>query len=57
MTETKKTTSASGLESAPLEIQIAVDLIQVLEENDLPLEPTIKALEIVLKDFKNKRKE
>jgi len=57
MTETKKTTSTSGLESAPLEIKIAVDLIQVLEENDLPLEPTIKALEIVLKDFKNKRKE
>ena len=55
MTDTKKTNSTTGLESAPLEIKIAVDLIQVLEENNLPLEPTIKALEIVLKDFKNKR--
>jgi len=55
MTEIEKSTTKNSLENAPLEIKIAVDLIQVLEENDLPLEPTIKALEIVLKDFKNKR--
>ena len=51
-----KETAETGLESAPLEVKIAVDLIQLLEENNLPLEPTIKALEIVLKDFKNKQK-
>lgn len=45
-----------GLKAAPLEVKIAVDLIQLLEENKLPLEPTIKALEIVLKDFKKKQK-
>ncbi|MEL0628901.1 YbaM family protein [Psychromonas aquatilis] len=47
--------AASSLEDAPLEIKLAVDLIQLLEENDFPLETTINALEIVLKDFKNKR--
>jgi len=45
----------SGLVSAPLEIKLAVDLIQLLEENNLPLEATIKALEITLRDFKNKQ--
>jgi len=55
MTDTNKTASTTGLENAPLEIKIAIDLIQLLEESDLPLESTIQALEIVLKDFKNKR--
>jgi len=55
MTDTKNTVSTTGLENAPLEIKIAVDLIQLLEESDLPIESTIQALEIVLKDFKNKR--
>jgi len=55
MTDTKNTASTTGLENAPLEIKIAVDLIQLLEESDLPIESTIQALEIVLKDFKNKR--
>ncbi|MBB1273783.1 DUF2496 domain-containing protein [Psychromonas sp. SR45-3] len=45
----------SGLVSAPLEIKLAVDLIQLLEDNNLPLEATIKALEITLRDFKNKQ--
>lgn len=54
MTETKKAT-VTGLASAPLEIKLAVDLIQLLEENNFELEITIKALEIVLNDFKNKR--
>ena len=54
MTNTQKET-LSGLEAAPNEIKLAVDLIQLLEENELPLETTIQALEIVLADFKNKR--
>ena len=45
----------TGLETAPQEIKLAVDLIQLLEENELELETTIQALEIVLADFKNKR--
>lgn len=54
MTEIKKET-LTGLASAPLEIKLAVDLIQLLEENEIELEITIKALEIVLTDFKKKR--
>jgi len=45
----------TGLATAPEEIKLAVDLIQLLEENELELETTIQALEIVLADFKNKR--
>lgn len=52
---TQTATTTTGLASAPLEIKLAVDLIQLLEENDLPHEQTIKALEIVLQDFKNKQ--
>lgn len=48
--------SVTGLASAPLEIKLAVDLIQLLEDNDLPHEQIIEALEIVLQDFKNKQK-
>ena len=55
MTNSQKET-LSALETAPNEIKLAVDLIQLLEENELPLETTIQALEIVLNDFKNKRK-
>jgi len=50
-----KSSTDIGLASAPLEIKLAVDLIQLLEENDLPLDATIKALEITLRDFKNKQ--
>ena len=49
-------TSDIGLASAPLSVKIAVDLIQLLEDNQLPLDDTIAALEIVLKDFKRKNK-
>jgi len=49
--------ATTGLAAAPLSIKIAVDLIQLLEENQLPLDDTISALEIVLKDFKKKRRE
>jgi len=55
MTEMNKQPEV-GLESAPEEIKLAVDLIQLLEENNIELETTIQALEIVLTDFKNKRK-
>jgi len=43
------------LADAPIEIKLAVDLIQLLEDTDVELETTISALEIALKDFKNKR--
>jgi hypothetical protein len=52
----RKNEQSTGLETAPEEIKLAVDLIQLLEENELELETTIQALEIVLADFKNKRK-
>ena len=45
----------NSLETAPEEIKLAVDLIQLLEGNELELETTIQALEITLADFKNKR--
>ncbi len=53
----EKNSSDLGLASAPLEIKLAVDLIQLLEQNDLPLDATIKALEITLRDFKNKQRQ
>ncbi|MEG3755162.1 DUF2496 domain-containing protein [Psychromonas arctica] len=45
------------LADAPIEIKLAVDLIQLLEDTDVELETTISALEIALKDFKNKRRQ
>ncbi|WP_240923570.1 DUF2496 domain-containing protein [Psychromonas sp. SA13A] len=57
MNEKDKHSTDLGLASAPLEIKLAVDLIQLLEENDLPLDATIKALEITLRDFKNKQRQ
>lgn len=47
--------SITGVASAPADIQLAVDLIQLLEENNIELETVISALEITLTDFKNKR--
>lgn len=49
------TEMTSSLANAPIEIKLAVDLIQLLEETDVELETTISALEIALKDFKKKR--
>jgi len=43
-----------GLETAPNEIKLAVDLIYLLESNEVDTITAIKALEIVLNDFKNK---
>jgi len=43
------------LTGAPQSIQLAVDLIQLLEENQIDNQVVLDALEIVLKDFKNKQ--
>ncbi|TEW56082.1 DUF2496 domain-containing protein [Psychromonas sp. RZ22] len=56
MTNKQPTNTAStALDKAPLEIKLAVDLIQLLEESKIDIEITIKALEITLQDFKNKQ--
>lgn len=46
---------ATSLKNAPQSVQIAVDLIQLLEENKIENNIVIEALEIVLADFKRKR--
>jgi len=46
----------SLLANAPQSVQLAVDLIQLLEENQIDKQVVVDALEIVLKDFKNKQK-
>ncbi|MCW8994238.1 MAG: YbaM family protein, partial [Psychromonas sp.] len=40
-----------NLSDAPAAVQLAVDLIQLLEENQIEAKLAIEALEIVLKDF------
>jgi len=45
----------TGLAEAPQSVQLAVDLIQLLEDNQIQTEVAIDALKIVLNDFKNKR--
>ncbi|WP_413693028.1 DUF2496 domain-containing protein [Psychromonas sp. KJ10-2] len=53
---TKEVTQTTPpLADAPIEIKLAVDLIQLLEDTDVELETTIAALEIALTDFKKKR--
>ncbi len=42
------------LSQAPPEIQLAVDLIYLLEEHQLPPELVLKALAIVQQDFQRK---
>ena len=44
----------NSLANAPKHIQLAVDLIQLLESNDIEPEVAIKALEIVTDDFNKK---
>lgn len=53
MTANMKNKSMS-LETAPDHIKLAVDLIALLEENEIPNETVIAALEIVLSDYRNK---
>ncbi len=49
-----ETISNTPLEQADQHIQLAVDLIYLLESNDLPAETVVKALNIVTADFKQK---
>ena len=43
-----------SLENAPKHIQLAVDLIEILEENQVDNKTAIAALEIVLNDYRKK---
>ena len=42
------------LTEAPVAVQIAVDLIQLLEENKVDTKTAIEALQITLNDFQKK---
>ncbi|ARD23703.1 MULTISPECIES: YbaM family protein [Shewanella] len=44
----------ASLNDAPKSIQLAVDLIQLLEENNIDTVTAIEALQITLDDFKKK---
>lgn len=44
-----------SLETAPEEVKLAVDLIQLLEENQIAVETVLSALVIVQRDFERKR--
>ncbi|MCE0556367.1 MULTISPECIES: YbaM family protein [unclassified Motilimonas] len=44
-----------SLTNAPKHIQLAVDLIQLLEENQIDMNTAVAALEVVLTDCKNKQ--
>ncbi|ADD76191.1 MULTISPECIES: pleiotropic regulatory protein RsmS [Pantoea] len=44
-----------SLETAPEEVKLAVDLIQLLEENQIAVETVLSALAIVQRDFERKR--
>ena len=45
-----------ALENAPDEVKLAVDLIMLLENHEIPAETVLKALEIVRRDFEGKVK-
>ena len=42
------------LQDAPDHVKLAVDLIMLLEQHELPAKDVLKALEIVKNDFLNK---
>ncbi|WP_434745161.1 pleiotropic regulatory protein RsmS [Candidatus Pantoea rara] len=44
-----------SLENAPDDVKLAVDLIQLLEEHQLPVETVLSALAMVQRDYENKR--
>ncbi len=44
-----------SLNDAPDHIKLAVDLIALLEENQVPDDTAIKALQVVLRDFQQKQ--
>jgi len=43
-----------SLHTAPLETQLAIDLIMILENHQLPTQVILDALKIVEKDFQRK---
>ncbi len=43
-----------SLHSAPLETQLAIDIIMLLENHNLPTQVILDALKIVEKDFQRK---
>lgn len=45
---------SNNLENAPTHVKLAVDLIMLLEQHELPAEDVLAALEIVKSDFQNK---
>jgi len=48
-------TKTPALADAPLEVQLAVELILLLEQQDLPTDTVLAALDIVQRDFRKKR--
>ncbi|MEZ9370693.1 YbaM family protein [Shewanella sp. 10N.286.51.B2] len=54
---TTETPQPSALNDAPKAIQLAVDLIQLLEENKIDTTTAIEALQITLADFKKKQQQ
>lgn len=46
-----------SLENAPEEVKLAIDLIMLLEQHEIPTETALAALEIVRQDFLRKREE
>ncbi|TMP82839.1 DUF2496 domain-containing protein [Pseudoalteromonas phenolica] len=45
---------SNSLENAPTHVKLAVDLIMLLEQHELPAKDVLAALEIVKSDFQNK---
>ncbi len=43
-----------SLQNAPDEVKLAVDLIMLLEENNVPAQTVLAALEIIRRDYENK---
>ncbi len=46
--------SAEALKNAPQHVQLAVDLIMLLEQNDIPADVALEAINIVQQDLRNK---
>lgn len=46
-----------SLDKAPDEVKLAVDLIMLLEQHQIPTQTVLAALEIVRQDFLRKREE
>jgi hypothetical protein len=47
-------TETPALSDGPLEVQLAVELILLLEQQDLPVDTVLAALAIVQHDFRKK---